>query len=123
MIHVYLLSPYLDIEIRKDRKGNLQAYNLENSHLVNPAFVDSFTRYELLESWYKLGRFTFENLDLVARFLHKDIWDLGLPVKKLVRNLEIRMRDFGDWTKRRSESFLDRFDITTVYLPSTRGFA
>jgi hypothetical protein len=121
MIHVYLLSPYLDIEIRKDRQGNLQVYNFDNSHLVNPAFAESFTRHELLESWYKLGRFTFANLDLVARFLHTDLWGLGLPVKKLVRNLEIRMRDFGDWTKRRSESFLDRFDITDCLLTVNTG--
>jgi hypothetical protein len=121
MIHVYLLSPYLDIEIRKDRQGNLQAYNVDNSHLVNPAFADTFTRHELLESWYKLGMFTFENLDLVALFLHKDLRDLGLPVKKLLRNLEIRMRDFGDWTKRRPESLLDRFDITDCLLTVNTG--
>jgi hypothetical protein len=61
----------------------------KSSHLLRPGMSDAQTRQELFEAWYKYSTFQFSSPDLIPRFLHKDLWGLDLPVRKLVRRLVI----------------------------------
>jgi hypothetical protein len=69
---------------------------VDTPHLIAPEYSDPITRQELVEAWYKLSTFQFASNDLMPQFLHKDLWGLDLPVRQLVRRLEIDMWPIED---------------------------
>jgi hypothetical protein len=94
MIYVYLL-PVCDVLIEATDFLPLGSTDssrprlIDAPHLLSPKFSDVVTRRELFEAWYKFSTFQFANIALIPIFLNKDLWDLDLPVRRLVRSLEI----------------------------------
>jgi hypothetical protein len=94
MVYQYLL-PSEDVLIGEDdfipfdSPESSQSRLTRSSHLIRPGVCDAQTRQEFFEAWYKNCTFQFCTIDLIPQFLHKDLWGLDLPVRTLVRHLNI----------------------------------
>jgi hypothetical protein len=113
MIYAYLL-PVCDVLIEATdflplgSTDSSRPQLIDVPHLLSPGFSDVVTRRELLEAWYKLSTFQFANIALIPIFLHKDLWGLDLPVRRLVRSLEIDIWPTDYMADTDSTRFLDR---------------
>ncbi|KAF2825124.1 hypothetical protein CC86DRAFT_39279 [Ophiobolus disseminans] len=94
MVYQYLLSQsdvfieqtdFLPLHSPRSSRPQL----VDSLHVLQPEFCDASTRRELFEAWYKFTTFQFATNTVVLEFLSKDLWDLDLPVRQLVRNVEI----------------------------------
>jgi hypothetical protein len=125
VIYLYLL-PQRDVLVERlnllplDSLDSLQPNLKDVRHMSNPAFADAVTRYELFEAWYKFRTFKFVINDLVTKFLRKDLWGLDLPVRKLVRDLEIDIRD-REWLPDDEVQNDDRCDLLDCLLTIRPG--
>lgn len=96
MIYEYLLPP-CDVYIEATDFLPANAANssrpqlIDCPHILQSGFSDAVTQHELVEAWYKFCTFQFEGNNLVSKFLHEDLWGLSLPVRQLVRRLEIEV--------------------------------
>jgi hypothetical protein len=94
MIYQYLL-PEVDILIGstdflpESASNHSRPQLVDTPHMIAPEYSDPITRRELFEAWYKFCTFQFASDTLIPQFLHKDLWGLDLPVRQLVRKLEI----------------------------------
>lgn len=94
MVYKYLL-PSEDVFIEADdfipfdSSESSQSRLTRSSHLIRPGVCDAQTRQEFFEAWYKNCTFQFHTIDLIPQFLHEDLWGLGLPVRRLIRHLNI----------------------------------
>ncbi|KAF1850370.1 uncharacterized protein K460DRAFT_400437 [Cucurbitaria berberidis CBS 394.84] len=60
-------------------------------YLLDPAFADPATKYEVLEFWYKSCTFHFESEGFVNKLVEQDFWDLQLPVYDLVKKIAVQV--------------------------------
>jgi hypothetical protein len=55
--------------------------------MVDLSFTNYLTRQELFEFWYETNDFRFDDHCLVPGFVHRDLWGLDLPVRRLAKNM------------------------------------
>jgi hypothetical protein len=61
-------------------------------HVRDPAYLGPETYEELAETWYKLALFRLSKFSNVEDLFSRDIWGLGLDLRKYLRNVQVTIR-------------------------------